>query len=160
MFGIFMKAQVSTELLVIIAVVLVIFIPLMVLVYMQASNSNAKIAEYQAELAVFRLAYQANSVGALGSNTDIIAEVYIPPGVKEIRIKNTGKGAELLFVIQTPLGDSEKVEVLKYPLVKEFKLSGNNAGPGWVRFTITSVYENEVAKLKMESSRPFEDATK
>ena len=58
-----MKGQVSTELLVVVALVLLIFIPLLVLVYTKANEANQQIASYQAELSVSRIASLANSVG-------------------------------------------------------------------------------------------------
>jgi hypothetical protein len=56
-----MKGQVSTELLVIVALVLLIFIPLLVLVYMKANEASQQIGSYQAELAISRVASLANS---------------------------------------------------------------------------------------------------
>ena len=64
-----MKGQLSIELIVIIGLVLVIFIPLLVMVYYKSNEANEEIALHQAELSVFRLAYLANSVGSLGTNT-------------------------------------------------------------------------------------------
>ena len=144
-----MKGQVSTELLVIIGVVLVIFIPILVMVYFKANDASAQIASHQAELAVFRLAYLSNSVGALGTNTSITTEVYIPQGVKRINISNIGGGAEVVFTIDTPSGESEIVEIIKYPVKKKVSMDANQ---GWARFTITSEYVNNDAVLSIERS--------
>jgi len=142
-----MRGQVSTELLVIVAVVLVIFIPLLVMVYFKSNEANAQIGSYQAELAVFRLAYLANSVGALGTDTSLTADIYIPKGVKEIRTETVGRGGEITFVITTDAGDSEVSEVIKYP-VKKMTFKGTQ---GWARFNITSVYLNGETRIDMES---------
>lgn len=139
-----MKGQVSTELLVIIAVVLVIFIPILVMVYFKANDASAQISAHQAELAVFRMAYLANSVGSLGTNTSITTEVYIPQGVSRISIKNIGRGAEVVFTVDTPAGESEIVEIIKFPVKNpdSFQVS-----QGWARFTITSEYVDNDAIL-------------
>ena len=145
-----LKGQVSTELLVIIGVVLVIFIPILVMVYFKANDASAQIGAHQAELAVFRMAYLANSVGALGTDTSITTEVYIPQGVKKININNIGGGAEVVFTIDTPSGESEIVEIIKYPI--DNPLIMDDVNQGWARFTITSEYVENVATLNIVRS--------
>jgi hypothetical protein len=142
-----MKGQVSTELLVIIAVVLVIFIPILTMVYFKANDASAQIGSHQAELAVFRMAYLSNSVGSLGTNTSITTEVYIPAGVNRIEINNIGGGAEVVFKIDTPAGESEIVEIIKYPVENELSM---DATQGWARFEITSEYIDNDATLTIE----------
>lgn len=148
-----LRGQISTELLVVVSVVLVIFLPLLVMVYFQANEASAKLGSHQAELAVFRLAYLANSVGSLGTDTSITTDIFIPDGVTEIRMQRVGNGGEIIFKVQTPAGESEIVEVVKYPI--------NTTDPqgdtfpvqqGWARFTITSKYNGE-AQIKFTSSR-------
>lgn len=146
-----MKGQISTELIVVVAVVLVIFLPLLVMVYFKANEANEQIGAYQAELAAFRLAYLANSVGSLGTNASITTDVYIPPGVTNITAKKVGKGGEIILKVQTPAGESEIVEVVKYPFVFEEKKF--SASQGWARFTITSEYVGGEAQLKIETTR-------
>jgi len=145
-----MKGQVSTELLVIVAVVMAIFIPLLVMVYFKTSEANAQISAYQAELAVFRLAYIANSVGALGSNASLITEVYVPDGVTEFSARTVGNGGEIVMKLQTPAGQSEVVEIVKYPIMHSPPFS---TAKGWARFTITSAYKDGEPGLSIESTR-------
>jgi len=132
-----MKGQVSIELLIIVGVVLLIFIPILVLVYIKTNEANALISSYQAELAVVRLAYLANSVGALGSNTSILAEVFIPPGVRGMETKRVHGGGEIIMNITTPEGESEIVEITKYPIANPQSFPSSS---GWARFNITSNY--------------------
>ncbi len=143
------RAQVATEFLVIIVLVLVVFIPLLVFVYLKTNEANAQIGEYQAELAALRLAYLANSVGALGSNTSIIAEVYIPPGVSGFSTQTVGHGGEVVLTLQTPSGPNDVVEIIKYPIVNPQPLQTQQ---GWANFNITSVYVNGVAEIDIERS--------
>jgi len=144
------KGQVSTELLVIIAIVLLIFLPLLVLVYFKTGEANAQIGAYQGELAVFRLAYLADSVGSLGSNTSVATEVYVPPGVSELSTRSFSRGGEIVMKVRTPAGDSEIAEIVKFPIVNPQNFS---TSPGWARFTITSVYVGGEASLRIESAR-------
>jgi len=144
------KGQVSTELLIIIGVVLLIFVPLLVMVYFKANEANDQIGTYQTELAVFRLAYLANSIGSLGTNSSITTDVYIPPGITSITTRRVANGGEMAFTVQTPAGESEIVEIIKYPIEnpKSFRTS-----QGWARFTISSSFKNGVARINIDSTR-------
>jgi uncharacterized protein (UPF0333 family) len=133
------RGQVATEFLIIIGLVLVVFIPLLMFVYFKTNEANAQIGEYQAELAALRLAYLANSVGALGSSTSLVAEVYIPPGVSNFSTRSVQRGGEVVLIMNTPSGPSEVVEVVKYPIANPQELQSQQ---GWARFTITSVYNS------------------
>jgi uncharacterized protein (UPF0333 family) len=146
-----MKGQVSTELLVIVAVVLLIFIPLLVMVYIKTSDANAQISSYQAELAVFRLAYLANSVGALGSNASVTTDVFVPSGVSELKTSSVGRGGEIVMKLHTPQGDTEITEVVKYPITNPQQFP---TASGWARFMLSSVYDNGQFKgLSITSTR-------
>lgn len=142
-----MKGQVSTELMVIIGIILVIFIPLLVTIYMKADETQNEMASYQAEVVVFRLAYLASSVGSLGTDTVVYTDLYIPKGTKSLEIKNVGNGAEILLKVSTPQGDKDFSEVIKYP-VKENKLLKEKYG--WTRFKISSTIENNKAVINIE----------
>ncbi|MBI5227030.1 hypothetical protein HY988_00445 [Candidatus Micrarchaeota archaeon] len=144
-----MKAQVSTELLVIIGLILLVFIPLLTLVYFKANDSTQQIASYQTELAVFRIAYLANSVGALGTNTTVFTDIYIPQNVKAFTTKSTGSGGEITMVVGTPQGSSEVVEVVKYPIEGTIPVSGTQGG--WRKIKISSsVNDNGMVRIKIE----------
>jgi len=144
-----MKAQVSTELLVIVALVLLVFIPLLVMVYLKAGEANQEIASYQAELAVSRVASLANSVGSLGTNTSVTTDVYLPPNTVSLAAKNTGLGSEIILTVKTAQGQNEIVEVVKYPVLGAPIMSAGTAG-GWVRIKITSVYSGTKATIEIK----------
>lgn len=134
-----MKGQVSTELLVIIALVLLVFIPLLVMVYFKANEANQQIASYQAELAVFRLAYLSNSVGSLGTNTTVYTDVFVPKNVQTFETRRTGNGGEIVMKVDTPQGPTEIVEIVRYP-VSEIQLADQTTNGIWIRMKISSVY--------------------
>ena len=150
-----MKGQVSTELLIIVALVLLIFIPLLVLVYFKANEANQQIASYQAELAVFRVAYLANSIGSLGTNTSVTTDVYVPKSIKNFSVKNAGNGAEISMNVDTPDGPSDIVEVIKYPTyeAKEIILADESNAGGWMRITVSSHYDLGKASISFEKQK-------
>lgn len=145
-----MKGQVSTELLVIVALVLLIFIPLLVLVYLKTAEANQQIASYQAELTVTRLASLANSVGSLGTNTSVVTDVYIPANTEYLETRDSGRGGEVILRINTPQGTQEPNDILKFPLDNPGKIvEASNTG-GWVKIRITSVYSGNEAHIRLE----------
>jgi len=136
-----MKGQVSTELLIIIGLVLLIFIPLLVLVYIKAGEANTQIASYQSELAVFRLAYLANSVGSLGTNTSVTTDIFIPEDTVSLGVASVGQGGEISLLLEGSDGPSEIVEVIRYPVEGTVLATGEGAGT-WMRVRISSDYED------------------
>ncbi|NYZ77410.1 hypothetical protein H0O02_03790 [Candidatus Micrarchaeota archaeon] len=142
------KGQVSTELLVIVGLVLVVFIPLLTLVYFKATEANEQIAAYQAELLVFRLAYLANSVGSLGTNSTIYTDLYIPQDIVYLKSATFGNGGEITLKLLTIEGETEISEVVKYP-IKDAGTLAEGPAYGWARFRITSVYEGSRGQVEI-----------
>ena len=134
------KGQVSTELLLIVGIVLLIFIPLLTLVYFKASEANEQIAVYQAEMVVFRLAHLSNSVGSLGTDTTVYTDLYIPQNTISLETSAIGRGGEITLKLATPEGESEIVEIVKFPISNPDVLV-ESPSYGWARFEITSTYD-------------------
>jgi len=145
-----MKGQVSTELLVIVALVLLIFIPLLVLVYLKTAEANQQIASYQAELTVTRIASLANSVGSLGTNTSVVTDVYIPANTEYLATNQSGRGGEVVMKIKTPQGTQEPSDILKYPVSNPGIVVDSTGTGGWVKIRITSEYVGNEAHVKIE----------
>ena len=147
-----MKGQVSTELLVIVALVLLVFIPLLVLVYFKANEANQQIASYQAELAVFRMASLANSVGSLGTNTSVYTDVFIPPNTVELNTSKSpsGVGSEISLRIMTPEGVTDITQIVKYPISNPGMLADETTAGGWTKLKVTSEYVGNEATIKIE----------
>lgn len=144
-----MKGQISTELLVIVALVLLIFIPLLVLVYMKANEANQQIASYQAELAVTRVASLANAVGSLGTNTSVVTDVYLPQNMVSFKTVQSGRGGEVILTLQTPDGIKDTPEIIKFPLDNPGTLAEASAAGGWMKINITSVYKANEAHIRI-----------
>ncbi len=130
------KGQVSTELLITIGVILVLFIPLLFLIYFKAGEVNEQVMQVQAQVIAIRLSELANSVGNAGGNSTVMAEVYIPASVKNISISSFATGAEITVHSVTSNGPTDVPGLVKFPVasaVFEFQ----NAG--LVRFDISNV---------------------
>ena len=144
-----MKGQVSTELLIIVGLVLLIFIPVLVLVYLKANDATQQVASYQAELAVFRLAYLANSVGSLGTNSSTFTDVYVPKDVQFFGATPEGNGGTVEMKINTPQGENDITEIVRYP-VDTVTLADNTTAGSWIRVRVASEYDNGQAKITIE----------
>ncbi len=148
-----MKGQVSTELLIIVALVLLIFIPLITLVYFKANEANQQIGAYQAELSVSRIASLANSVGSLGTDTSVTTDVFIPPNIVELRTENIGNGAELSLTLDTPQGPSTPVvHIIRYPVVNDGVLADSSHAGGWMRIKISSEFVDNRAQIRIQKA--------
>ncbi len=146
-----MKGQVSTELLVIVALVLLIFIPLLVLVYFKANEANQQIAAYQAELSVSRIASLANSVGSLGTNTSVTTDIYVPPNTLAMNVSSVGRAGEISLTMDSPQGPTTPVvEIIRYPLSNPGTLADKDSAGGWMRLRISSEFVNNEASIKIE----------
>jgi uncharacterized protein (UPF0333 family) len=146
-----MKGQVSTELLVVVALVLLIFIPLLVMVYMKANEATQQIGSYQAELAVSRVVSLANSVGSLGTNTTVTTDVYLPPDTVSFDTIAAGSGSEIVLKTRTPSGITETADIVRYPLVSYGQIIPGELVPGGVtKIKISSYYIDGQARVKIE----------
>ena len=146
-----MKGQVSTELLIIVALVLLIFIPLLVLVYLKAGEANQEIASYKAELAVTRIASLANSVGSLGTNSSVDTDVLIPANIVFLNVNESGHGGVVTMRLRTAEGYKDVPDVIKYPIdtsVTGTLADESNAG-GWMKLRISSVYKDNEAHVRI-----------
>ena len=131
------KGQVSTELMIIIGVILVVFIPLIVAMYFKTSEINNSLQTSQAQLAVGRMANIANSMGNLGKGSYMRMEVYLPQNVQSIYFnKFDSGGGEVVFVVRDSSGaTSDVVESTHYPIAGP-KI--DNPTSGLATFEITS----------------------
>lgn len=144
-----MKGQVSSELMIIVALVLLIFIPLLIMVYFQATDASQKIGAYESELSVSRLAYLANAVGNLGTNTTMYTDVYLPNGMTSLRTVSIENGGEIIMVLKTADGDKEIVEVVQHR-INDPQTLAEEPSYGWMRVEITSVYSPRGSEVSIK----------
>ncbi|NYZ74632.1 hypothetical protein H0O00_05790 [Candidatus Micrarchaeota archaeon] len=145
-----MKGQVSTELLVIVGLILLIFIPLLVLVYVKANEANQQIASYQAELTVTRIASLANSVGSLGTDTSVETDVYLPPNTINLTTVKSGHGGEIILYVSGPEGESPIADVIKYQISNPGLVVDSSAAGGRVKIKISS--SGDQASVRIEQA--------
>ena len=131
------RGQVSTELLVIIGAILVIFIPLIATGYTKAAQANEELALTQSHLAASRLSNIIESVGNLGENSSAMVEIFVPKGVSSIKFQKLGTGSEVVFTIDASSGNNEIAEISRFPLSPaSFEIK--NPSQGLIRFQILS----------------------
>ncbi|HIH22294.1 TPA: hypothetical protein HA238_01055 [Candidatus Micrarchaeota archaeon] len=137
------KGQVSSELLIVVAIILVLFIPLIVGFYLKISEVNESISEVQAQLVASRIASLANSIGNLGSSSGVITDIYLPPSIEELNVASLGSGSEVVIRARVRGGVSELVEIIKFPVEKTINIE--NPREGMIRLEISS--EKGVVKI-------------
>lgn len=94
------RGQVSTEVTIILGVVIVLMLPVLLNVYLQMNDANEKLYLTQANTAATRLAYAIDSVGNLGPNASMIIELKLPAYVTSVSATGSaagGKNQELVF---------------------------------------------------------------
>lgn len=144
-----MKGQLSIELIVIIGLVMVIFIPLLVTVYYKSNEANEEIALHQAELSVSRLAYLANSIGSLGTKTTIYTDVYVPKNVMRINITQVNNGGEITFIMNNGNSKTNEISsIVKHKISKNQTITPNTGG--WMRFQISSDWQGSENVMTIE----------
>lgn len=100
--------QASTEVLLLIGLMLALLVPLIIYAYGRAGVAQDSFATQKAEFAAQRLAGLADSVGYLGGNASIVDQVDVPSGVKSVELK--GNGHDIVFRMNSPAGEKDIVK--------------------------------------------------
>lgn len=106
------RAQVSTELLVLVGVMLAMLLPLLFYSYTKASIANEDMAVQKAEFDAERLARLADSVGYLGGESAIVEEIEIPSFVKKVSTNEK----DIIIELATSAGRKQIVKTTAFPL--------------------------------------------
>lgn len=134
------RGQVSTEVLILIGLMLLILVPLLLYAYSRANVAGEDISVQKAEFAASRLASAASSVGYLGPAAAVIEEVEIPANLRQIRTD----GNNIVLEMDSSTGVRQIVKATPFPLsasglsqVKKagtyfFKISALDSPPGTV----------------------------
>ena len=110
------RGQASAELLIMVAIMAVFILPLLLITYVNASNSGGKATIAEAGRAGSQLASTADSVGYLGSGSSMFADIEMPQNVQGIEIRNSAPISEIVFNISTSSGTNQIVYVSHFPL--------------------------------------------
>ncbi|MCK4319312.1 hypothetical protein KAW38_01950 [Candidatus Micrarchaeota archaeon] len=105
------KGQVSTELLLVVGFVLLLFIPLLFIMYQQTDALIEGFSYLHAHLAVHRLAYLINSVGYMGDGSSIVLTIYLPHNVESLEVRSSDLSAGSEVMVKLSKGDSIAVPV-------------------------------------------------
>ena len=114
-----MRAQVSVEFLLIIAIMMVVLLPVIIYAFSVLNTENQdKINLEKASVALNRIVYTIDSVGSAGTGSAMYTEIFVS------RIDHASvNGNELIFNIQTTDGPVELYKIADYNIAKWGKLS-------------------------------------
>lgn len=134
-----MKGQISTELIVVVGIMLLLFTPILVTVYFKGLEMGERLAVAQSRLAVTRMASLANAIGNLGENASTIVEIYIPRNMQSIVFSNVAgsSGSEVVITLNTTEGTNEIAEPVAFKFAQGSK-SFSGLSQGVLRFNISS----------------------
>ncbi len=103
------KMQSSLELLITLSFGLAILLPVVIIAFIQVSNSNTSLYAIEAQQASSKLSSVATLVGSEGPPAKQFVQINVPPGVLNIYVGNTmvnGIGHEIIFQVVSPLNSS------------------------------------------------------
>lgn len=137
-----MKGQVSNELLIVVGFILLLFIPLMFVMYLKLADANADLSVLQAHFSAARIAYLVNAIGYMGEGSSIISEIYVPNNVRKVSIE----GNEVVFTVGLQSGDSDVVQPTSFRIADGRAITS----PGRYRLEITNA--GDVVRVEVASS--------
>lgn len=103
------KQQSSLELLITLSFGLAILLPIVIIAFIQVSNSNTSLSAIESQQAASKLSSVATLVGSEGPPARQLVQINVPPGVQNIYVGNTmvgGVGHEIIFQIVSALNSS------------------------------------------------------
>ncbi len=147
------KGQVSTEVLIVIGVMLFLLVPLLLYAHSKVNLADSDLAVQKAEFAAQRLVSLADSVGYIGGEAAAIDEIEVPPGVQSVTLS----GHELVFTLNSPSGSNQIVKSSAFELVEPSPPAKGisaikGAGTYFVEVQAIAVDESGVTKGKVQLS--------
>lgn len=103
------KQQSSVELLITVSFGLAILLPIVIIAFIQVSNSNISFTSAEVQQASSKLSSVATLVGSEGPPARQLVQISIPPGVENVYVGNTmpgGVGHEIIFQIASYINSS------------------------------------------------------
>jgi hypothetical protein len=144
----FKRAQVSTEILILVGIALFLLLPVLLYSYGRASVSGEDLAVQKAEFAASRLASLADSVGYLGGGAAIVDEIEVPPYVKGVGVS----GSDIVFEMDTTTGKKQIVASTAFAL-EAVNLTGiARAGTYFIEVSSLSVTGTSGAQVRLRLS--------
>ncbi len=145
--GGFVAGQVSTEILVLIGMMLLLLLPLFYYAYSRSNVAREDIAVQKVDFAAQRLKNMADSVGYLGGASALVDEIEIPTNVRTFGVS----GHDIVFEIDSSTGKKQIVKSSAF----EINASGSLAAlakPGtyFVQVSAVSDYSGNSGQVRME----------
>lgn len=100
------RGQASTEILVMMGMMMLLLLPLLFYAYGRANAAGEDISVQKAELAAQRLSSAADSVGYLGGAAALIEEIELPSNVQNVSVA----GRDVVFEIASSAGRKQIVK--------------------------------------------------
>jgi uncharacterized protein (UPF0333 family) len=125
-----MRGQVSNELLVVVGFILLLFIPLMFVMYLKLGDVNNDLSLLQMHFSAARIAYLINAIGYMGEGSSMITEVYVPENIKRVGFNPH----EVVFTANVRGADNDVAQ----PTSFEIFPSGDITRPGRYRIELVN----------------------
>jgi len=125
-----MRGQVSNELLVVVGFILLLFIPLMFVMYLKLGDVNNDLSLLQMHFSAARIAYLINAIGYMGEGSAIITEIYVPENIKRVSFNPN----EVVFTANVRGADNDVVQ----PTSFRISSSGDITRPGRYRIELVN----------------------
>jgi hypothetical protein len=132
-----MKGQISSELMIVVGFILLLFIPLMFVLYLKLGDVTTDLSVLQAHFSVIRIASLVNAIGHMGDGSAIITEVYLPQNVQQLTFRGFEGGGEVEAVIRLNDMESEIAQPTSFPMSTAQGIELNQ--PGRYRIEIKNV---------------------
>ncbi len=100
------RIQSSFELLITMSFGLAILLPLVIIAFIQLSNTNSSLSSIEAQQAANKLSTIATVIGGEGYPAKELVQVEVPQGVAGIEVGTAadGVGHEIIFLVRSPVG--------------------------------------------------------
>jgi len=138
------RGQVSTELLLLIGVMLLLMVPLLLYSRSRADMAGEEIATQKAEFAAQRIVSMADSVGYLGGAAKVVEELDVPPNL----VRAYTSGHDVVFELDTSTGRKEIVKSSAFNLASSGLGNISKAGTYFVE--ISAMPPSSPAQVKIE----------
>ncbi|MBI5159130.1 hypothetical protein HY992_03345 [Candidatus Micrarchaeota archaeon] len=138
------RGQVGVEVLAIISLALVLFVPFIFGVYSEYALFSERLSVFQASEAVATLATISDAVVSSGPGSNVSTQIIVPSGVKRVSLQ----GREIVFELETGAGKTDIVRMVKGEVEGDeeaLKAAGTR------RVEVVSVMENfdDVARVRI-----------
>ena len=141
------KGQVSTEILMLVGLLLLLLLPLLMYAYGRAGVTGEDMAVQRAEFVVQRLASSVDSAGYLGGAAGVVEEIEIPANFKNLTVS----GRDIVITIDSSAGKKQIVKSTAFKIRSLGLANITKPGTYFIEITALSDFTNATAEqVQME----------